>query len=335
MNAGISAAILVADIGGTNARFGVACEDPDSGVIIVKHQRQFLCSEFDSATEVFEHYRRELDADWPTLACVGVAGPVVSDVVKFINLDWQIDYSTLKTQFGFDELLLVNDFVTQAYAAVHLPDAQIQCFRAGKPKLSTPRLIVGPGTGLGVAALKPLGNGRWLAIPGEAGHVSFAPSNELEREIHRVLSNELSFVAVEDLISGPGLQRLYQALAKIRGETVRLRSAPEITAEACEHPKGIAFETVNVFLSALGGAAGNAALTLGAFAGVYFAGGILPQIQSLIANSGLISAFENKGPLQPLLSETPLHLITGQTPALVGAAHLLIDQIGLTNTYSR
>lgn len=324
--------LLVADIGGTNAKFGIASTDIESGQVTIHESRNYPCVEFDSLAEVIEIYREQLTCDWPRLACIAVAGPVLGDKARFTNLDWQVDSNQLKDAFGFDELFLMNDFVTQAYATLYLAPEHLNCLRPGTPVPGTPRLVLGPGTGLGVAALSPVGDG-WYPQPGEGGHVNFAPANALQREVHRVLTTTSDYLSVEDLVSGSGLERLYLALGLVRGEELSPLEASEITSQAKTQPESLALQAVQVFLSILGSTAGNATLTLGAFGGVYFSGGILPKIESLIGDSGLSSAFEDKGPMQSLLSETPLYLVTGPTPALAGAAHLLIDRLGLAKSY--
>lgn len=326
--------LLVADIGGTNAKFGIASSHQRSGQVAIYETRNYPCVEFDSLVEVIQVYREQVLGEWPRLACIAVAGPVLGARVHFTNLDWQVDFHQLKAAFGFDELLLINDFVTQAYATLYLTREHLHCLRPGTSVPGTPRLVLGPGTGLGVAALSPVGS-SWIPQPGEGGHVNFAPANALQCELHRVLSKHSNFVSVEDLVSGSGLARLYLALGQIRGEELPVLEASEITATALAYSSGIAREAVEVFLSILGSAAGNAALTLGAFGGVYFTGGILPKIEPLIGDSGLLSAFEDKGPMQSLLSETPLYLVTGPTPALAGAARLLIDRLGLEANFYR
>ncbi len=324
--------LLVADIGGTNAKFGIASTHPGSGEVNIYELRSFPCADYPSLEAAIHAYREQVLGDWPRLACIAVAGPVLGDQVRFTNLDWQVDFKNLKNTFDFSELFLINDFVTQAYATLYLPSEHLRCLRPGIPVAETPRLVLGPGTGLGVATLMPFGK-SWMPQPGEGGHANFSPVNALQRAILSVLTTDNNYISVENLVSGSGLERLYTAIGQVRGENVAPLKAAEITSSALEKNNPVAAEAVNVFLSVLGSAAGNAALTLGAFGGVYLTGGILPKIDALIDSSDLVSTFEDKGPMQSLLADNPVYLVTGPTPALAGAAHLLIDRLGL-NTHS-
>jgi glucokinase len=317
--------VLVADIGGTSAKFALAHLDTVSGEVILTNTKNLPCSQFQTFEEVLKDYQRSLSGELPRHACI--AGPVLDAKVKITNLDWFIDAQSLKSHFKFDDLLLTNDFVIQAYATLHLSSDQIISLRDGSSVSDSPRLILGPGTGLGVATLTPIAGDGWQPQAGEGGHVSFAPETSQERVLLDMLMNTHQRVSVEDLISGPGLERVYSCLVALNKQKLDNLGAAQITELALVDDTSLAFESVQMFLRILGSAAGNAALTCGAFNGVYFSGGILPRIVPLIEKSQLVNVFTDKPPMNKLLANIPLYLINGPTPALVGAAHLLFDHL--------
>lgn len=327
--------LLVADIGGTNAKFALAKFEEDTQAINLSESKVYPCADYDSFEEILEQYQALTTSSWPKYACIAVAGPVIDDKVDITNLDWSIDQKKLKAQFLFQELILTNDFVIQAYATLYL-DNMIE-LRKGRRVDTSPRLILGPGTGLGVASLIPIDQNHWQPQPGEGGHVGFAPETELEFAVLQTLSHKQTRVTVEDLVSGPGIERLYQTLCEIHGVEYEYQTAAQITHHALAHndsahkytatKDSVQYQTVKMFLEILGSAAGNAALTLGAFNGVYFTGGILPKILPLVEYSDLVARFTRKSPMQGLLAQIPLYIVGGEAPALIGAAHLLIDRL--------
>ena len=162
---------------------------------------------------------------------------------------------------------------------------------AGTTNLLAPRAIIGPGTGLGIASLVNI-DGRWHSISGEGGHISYAPTSSVEIEILKILSVENRRVCVEDLLSGPGLIKLYRSLCEINGRTTQSYAAKDISANAMLENDADCVQALALFCRILGNTAGDTALLMGAFGGVYLSGGILPKIQDFLVESDFVNSFQ-------------------------------------------
>jgi glucokinase len=322
MDARASDLRLLADIGGTNARFALATA---GGEFV--HIKVLGCADYATLSEAMTAY---LDYAGETGAAVGairhaaiaIANPVEGDLVSMTNHHWSFSITRLREAHGLDTLLVVNDFAALAMALPHLQDDQKQ--RIGEAGLLLPNRpigLIGPGTGLGVAAVIPIGNGRWTALPGEGGHASFAPCSKQESDILEFLRQEFGHVSAERLLSGMGLELIHRALAGQRLE------APDITSRAIDGSCDDCLATVEQFCAILGSMAGNVALTLGATGGMYIGGGIVPRLGNLFTGSVFRERFEGKGRLAPYLQRIPTWLITEPYPALSGVAAMLSDRI--------
>lgn len=188
--------------------------------------------------------------------------------------------------------------------------------------MSAPIGVIGPGSGLGVGALIPVGNG-WLPLPGEGGHVTLAAATTRESKLIERLRVRFGHVSAERILSGPGLVNLHQALVEMTGLSAISYTAEQITDSSfCERDPHC-HETVELFCSFLGTVAGNLALTIGAHGGIYIGGGIVPKLGARIAQSGFRKQFEEKGRLQPYVSQIPTFVIVHPFPAFVGLTKLL------------
>jgi glucokinase len=315
---------LLADIGGTNARFALATAQGE-----FVHIKVLGCADFatlSDAMSAYLEYAGNTGAAVETIrhAAIAIANPVEGDLVSMTNHHWSFSINRLRDAHGLDSLLVVNDFAALAMALPHLQDFQKQRISdAGVLVANRPIGLIGPGTGLGVAAVIPTGTGRWIALPGEGGHASFAPCSEQESAILGFLRQEFGHVSAERLLSGMGLELIHRALT---GQRV---DAPDITSRALDGSCDDCLATVEQFCAILGSMAGNVALTLGATGGMYIGGGIVPRLGNLFSDSAFRERFEGKGRLAPYLQRIPTWLITEQYPALSGVSAMLDDHIAV------
>jgi glucokinase len=316
---------LLADIGGTNARFALQQAGSEGYADI----EVLACGDYPAIEGAVRDYlaraaQRGLAADVPGLgikhAAIAIANPVEGDEVSMTNHCWRFSIAALKTALGLDTLVVVNDFAALAMALPHLKAEQRTPIGGGAAQPGKPIGLIGPGTGLGVSGVVPCGE-RWIPLAGEGGHVSFAPVTKQEMRILQALWDEFGHVSAERLLSGPGLELIHRTLA---GERL---SAPEITSRAMDGSSIECCETVDTFCAVLGSVAGNVALTLGATGGMYIAGGIVPRLGALFTGSRFRERFEGKGRLAPYLARIPTWLVTEEYPALRGVAALLEDAL--------
>ncbi|MCL4137546.1 UNVERIFIED_CONTAM: hypothetical protein GTU68_064927 [Idotea baltica] len=316
---------LVADVGGTNARFGlVTGTNLSSGCFIIEEQHVFDCAKYNSFESVLGTYLGKINAGIIQSACIAIAAPVTSDRIVLTNLSWEFSIEATKKKFNLANFEVINDFAAQAYATLHLIPANLKVLTAGTINLVAPRVIIGPGTGLGIAGLINM-NGRWHSISGEGGHISYAPTSAKEVEVLKALGVEHRHVSVENLLSGPGLIMLYTSLCEINGRTSQSYDAKDISANAMLGNDADCVEALSLFCRILGSTAGDAALLFGAFGGVYLSGGILPKIEDFLFKSDLVDSFQRKGVMRSLMESVPISLITSDKPALFGAAHWFLE----------
>lgn len=310
---------LVADIGGTNARFGVA--DYNS------QQMKFIASysvlDHVQFSDVLRHFLKAVHAsgewlDLPEAACLAVACAVESDFVQFTNSSWVIERKQLCALLNTSNVHLINDFMAVGYGISVLKPKDWVQVGAGQPVPNKPIVVLGPGTGLGVCSLIPVGTG-YQVVDGEGGHVDFAPVNDQEAEVLAVLRQKHSRVSIERLLSGQGIVNIYQSLAVLAGQQAVYQSPAEITSAALHQSDELAIETLHFFCRTLGSVAGDLALTLGAKGGVYLAGGILPRFIDFFKRSDFQRRFLAKGRFSDYLSDIPLRVVTKENLGLSGA----------------
>ncbi len=316
--------LLVGDIGGTNARFALA--DPTSPGF--SQEMTFECREFESADLAISAFLEKIESTQPDVICLAAAGPVINGSVRFTNNNWSLDVGDMKKAFAGARVRLLNDFEAIAYSIPHLkPDDCIQVGTTPPADLTRADFtigIVGPGTGLGAAGLLQR-NGRATPVIGEGGHVGFAPETTLQMELHEQLAGQFERVCDERLVSGPGLVNIYRALGNIRGKKPADLNAAEIFALASENGDAIAQETIDIFFEVLGQVAGNLALSLGAYDGVFIGGGIVARKPELIADSQFRAGFERKGRHRSLMERIPTQVIVNPQPGLLGASYCALQ----------
>ena len=303
---------LIADIGGTHSRCAITRGDGS-----LKHSRVFENRDFTGLAELLKGYVDTLPAEQrPGAGLLAIAAPILGEDVRMINIDWQYSVPGLARELGFDDLQILNDFEALAIALPVLEDAQLSQLGGGKPQADKPKVVMGPGTGLGVASLIPVDD-VWRAISGEGGHVTLAASNEDEARVIARVRSEYGHCSAERLISGPGLSYLHRLLHETDDEL-----APERIAELADAGNGAALQTLEMFFALFGTVAANVALTLGAFGGLYVGGGVIRRNAEHFARSGFRERFEAKGRYGNYLKSIPTYLITAEEPALIGLAAL-------------
>ncbi|ASU83970.1 glucokinase [Nocardiopsis gilva YIM 90087] len=304
---------LVADIGGTNARFGLV---EASGERPVRVQRMPCAEHADLASAASAYLEREGQGARPSAACVAIAGPVAGDRIRLTNASWDCSAKATRRALDLDHLEVLNDFAALALSLPRLGDDDLLPLGGPAPRTDRPMAVLGPGTGLGVAGLRPVADG-WAPVSGEGGHVDVPAVEERELEAVRLLRAEQGTVTAECVLSGPGLSRLHGAVARMHG----VRGDALSAAEICANPDdAVCAETLDLFCALLGGFAGNVALTLGATGGVFIGGGVPPRISGILLRSDFRRRFEEKRRMIDYVKDIATVLIVAPTPALLGTA---------------
>lgn len=311
---------LIADIGGTHARFALVLPDET-----IAHTDVIAGGDFTNMTDVCRHYIETLPSDYTIRhAAWAVAGPMIDGRQVITNRGWSFTAADMQDAFGWDTFEIINDFAAQAMALPHLNDSDKMLIKPGLADPAAPLLVIGPGTGLGVGSLLPLPDGDWQVLPGEGGHVTLAATNNEEAAIIAALHDEFDVVMAERVLSGQGLVNLYKAMVRIQNGSVPVYDTPQAIREAVmQRHEEFATRVLAQFCRFLGAVAGDAALTMGARGGVYLAGGILPRMVEVLIRSDFAKAFTDKDVVAPYLQEIPIWLITQPFPAFVGLKFLL------------
>ena len=314
---------VVADIGGTNARWGLVTAQDANGHYQIESIKTFenkYHPKFEDSLAAYIDYLAGVQVHH---VCVALAGPVLGDRIEMTNIHWSFSVREVEAAFPLQKLLIVNDFTALAYATSALVGDELIEVKPGHQK-NAPRAILGPGTGLGMASLIPLGE-KWLPISGEGGHTAFAPRGEEEIALCRHLQSKFGYLSKETLLSGAGLERIYSGLAAVRGQSVVEKSAAAISAAAVSGEDALAVDTLNLFCGVMGSAAADLALTVGALGGVFLGGGILPRVREFLLQSPFVERFCDKAIMSHYVKNIPVFLIVADEPALIGAAALLAE----------
>lgn len=314
---------LLGDIGGTNARFGWLSAAGEAPAEVDSYR----CADHASLQEAMRHYLDAHGLGAPRWCAIGIANPVVGDLVRMTNHDWQFSIEAVRRQFGMDRLLVINDFTALALALPALHASDLRRIGPGVAVAHSPLGLIGPGTGLGVSGLLPARGGR-SAIPinGEGGHVTLAGATALEDAVIGRLRGRFGHASAERAVSGPGLVNLYTALCELDGVAVQPYDAAGITRLAGPGGDARCAQAVELFFALLGTVAGNLALSLGARGGMYIGGGIVPRLGERIDHSAFRERFEAKGRFRDYLRAIPTFVVQASTsPALLGAARALED----------
>ncbi|HEY3515584.1 MAG TPA: glucokinase [Gammaproteobacteria bacterium] len=308
----------MADIGATNSRCALI---NDKGQELAPEI--FENADFTGVAGVLRVYLEHRRAsDRPTRAALAIAAPITGDDVQMVNIGWRFSQDALRRELGLNRLQIVNDFAAIAWALPLLTPADIVKIGGGESVSGTTLAALGPGSGLGVSALVPAGDG-WAVMSGEGGHVSMPAATREEEGVIALLRDRFDgHCSAERVLSGPGLVNLYVALAELAG-----RGSPTVTPEdvtnLAKQGEPLARKTLAVFFAMLGTVASNLAVTTGARGGVYIAGGIVPRLVEQLGKSEFRQRFEAKGRYNQYLAAIPTYVITAQLPAFRGLKYVL------------
>ncbi len=310
---------VVADIGATNIRFARLSPLGALGPIA-----KFPIAEFPDLTAALEQFLIQDGGPRPVRLGLAVAGPVLSDEVKLTNAQWQFSIRHLKKHLNLEQLEVVNDLEALARVLPYLGAEEAVSIGADVENRTAraPMAVLCPGTGMGIAGLKPGARG-WRPIAGEGGHSGLSPFTDRELAAWQVLRARYGRVSVERVLSGPGIVDLHSALASLEGQVPETVKPEEVVRLALNGANPLAVETIEMFCAWLGDVAGDVALIFLARGGVYLAGDILLSILEILKRSRFRDRFENKGRATGVVAQIPTFLITHKSPVLLGCARLL------------
>lgn len=321
--------LLIADIGGTNARLGVVEHHAgDSAETTLqreapKFEQSLRCADYPDPEALIRHYCEQANIPIPAYACLAIAGPVENGQVKMTNHNWSFSADSLAANLGMTRMELLNDFAAQAHAVPHLRPEHAVCLHQADAAPLAPMAVLGPGTGFGAATLVPTETGPKV-LTGEGGHVNFAPGTEREIAILSQMLKRQKHVSLENLISGQGLVNLYTSLAAIDGVEPANYSPADVSTKGMSGEDALCEEAMQIFCAALGSAAGDKALNTGALGGIYLAGGISPRIVDFLPKTDFLARLQGKGPMEGYLRKIPVYVVMHGTAALLGSAAWII-----------
>jgi glucokinase len=312
---------LLADIGATHARFAL-----ETAPGVMRAVRVLKCDDFSGIVPLLHTYLADHAGTRIHHAAFALANPISGDMIRMTNRAWQFSTDEVRRELGLSTLLIVNDFTALAMSLPVLSGDSLLQVGQGTPAANAVVGVLGPGTGLGVSGVIPTLDG-FVTLGSEGGHVNFAPADDREFAILQFAWREWPHVSNERLISGPGMEIIYRALAERNGVTVAPRSSPDIISGALEERDALCLETLECFCGMLGGAAANLAVTLGAFGGIFIGGGIVPRIAEWFATSPFRARFEAKGRFTEYLAQIPTYVIMTPNPAFFGVAAILSEHL--------
>ena len=321
---------LIADIGGTNARFALV----EEGSTTPQHERTLSCANYRTLIDAVLAYLEDASQEMPETASLAIATPVSNDRVVMTNHVWDLSLEETRKTLGLKSLKVLNDYTALALALPYLDRDDLHQVGGGTAVAKQTMAVLGPGTGLGVSGAIYAGD-YWLPLQSEGGHASYGPLDDRETAVINVIRKHRDHISAESLVSGPGLVLLYESIAKCDGVEHELLSPEQIANKALRKSDVSADEAVSMLCGILGSIAGNLALTLGARGGVFIGGGIVPKLGDYFDSSPFRTRFESKGRFSKYLSEIPTQVINSKYPALIGAAVAVREEysyLGATST---
>lgn len=313
---------LVSDVGGTNARFAI-----EIAPYTYEHVKTLQCTDYPTLANAILSY---LDSVGYTNlikhAALAVPSPIVDDRLFMVNSPWHMSsISQTKQDINFETLIFLNDFHALALSIPHIPEDKLAKVCGTEANPTKPISIIGPGTGLGMATLfKHPARDEYYAIPAEGGRSSFVAVSEEEFNLWKFVNKRYNHVSAERLLSGPGLQIIYEALCSINNvQITRMPTPAEITTLGVNNMCHISRQTVDHFCRILGTISSNLTCMTSAFGGVYIGGGIIPKILDYFMKSDFRCRFEDKGRFRSFLAKVPVYVITHDYPAMLGSSYAL------------
>jgi glucokinase len=303
---------IVADIGGTNARFAHVSSNSDEllGIEVL------ASADFPQFIDTILCYIDRAQLSHIDTICLAVAAPVSQDWIDFGNNHWAFSCAELREALGIP-ITLINDFDAQALSIEGLAESELLWVGEPRPREGLVKAVLGPGTGLGVSGLLPGGH----IVPSEGGYIGFSPLDDNQEALHTIMRQRYGRVSIEHVLSGMGLSNLYWANSKLLGYDRELSPA-EITAKA-RTGDSCCVKTVGDFFAILAAVAGDVALMMGATGGVYISGGIVPRLVEDFDAKDFRHRFNDKGRVSGLCASTPLAIVLAQQPGLRGCVEAL------------
>lgn len=319
---------LAADVGGTHARLALVRATGEHGHDVeVSAYRKLACSEYANLADLLQWFLKTEVTGQVHHCVLACAGQLIDDEVVHDNLAWPIKLSALRGAVGFDKLFVLNDFEALGYALADADrlDARLLC----GPDVAAPgpRLVVGPGTGLGAAACLPGRPSRVIAT--EAGQMDFAAQILREREVLACIAPDGGYVPCESLLSGPGLLTFYRSLCALNRASPWLDTPEAVTDAARRRTDANASEAIDLFCGALGSFVGNLAMDFMARGGVYLAGGFLSGMFDLLQRSAFATRFLHGRSIRIFLEHVPVRVMEHGRHGVLGAARYYLDAVRL------
>ena len=310
---------LVGDVGGTNARFALVAPGKSELMSI----KSLQCTKFETVQEAIKSYLSSINDAEIISACIASAGTTHLDVFKPANNDWVINKSNVSSALNDIQVNWINDFSAQALATTTLKSNDVIVINKGAVQPERVRLVIGPGTGLGTCGLINSSNG-WVPLPAQGGHSDFAPNSSLEIEIWTLLQKQFGHVAVERILSGPGIVNLYKALCQINGNEALFNSPSEITSAAIKvNPDSMSKETLHLFCQIFGSVTGTIALSTGCLGGIYITSDLVRNFLDFFIDSDFLKSFEDKGRLKYYMTDIPIFISKKENMGLIGSTYQL------------
>ena len=310
---------MVGDIGGTNARFALVAPGKSELMSI----KTLQCTKFETVQEAIKSYLSSINDAEIVSACIASAGTTHLDVFKPANNDWVINKSNVSSALNDIQVNWINDFSAQALATTTLKSNDVIVITKGAVQPERVRLVIGPGTGLGTCGLINSSNG-WVPLPAQGGHSDFAPNSSLEIEIWTLLQKQFGHVAVERILSGPGIVNLYKALCQINGKEALFNSPSEITSAAIKvNPDSMSKETLHLFCRIFGSVTGTIALSTGCLGGIYITSDLVRNFLDFFIDSDFLKSFEDKGRLKYYMTDIPIFISKKENMGLIGSTYQL------------
>lgn len=307
--------VLIGDIGGTNARFAVLT-DANADALRLPNLRT---ADFATIDDAIQAGVIEQAGVTPRAAILALAGPITGDRVELTNSDWVVEPRRSIARFGLDEMILLNDFEAQSLALPGLRAEDLDPIGGGTMAADKPRVVIGPGTGLGTGALVYARN-TWVPVPGEGGHIDLGPVTERDMAIWPNIERVLGRVTTETVLCGPGMLRLYRAICATDGIAPKQASQEAVTEAGLSGADTQAAETLKLFATYLGRVAGDLALIFMAYGGVYLSGGISTQIAPVLKSGAFRAGFDAKAPHDDIVRRMGCAIISKKDAPLAGIA---------------
>ncbi len=316
--------ILSGDIGGTQTRLRISATDQREPLL----QKTFPSNHYPGLVEIIDEFLRQANSTAIAAACLALAGPVLGRRVQLTNLPWAVDADQIAKRFNISRVSLINDFEAVGMAIEAMQPQDLLTLQPGTAQQENEtRLVVGAGTGLGVALLT-WQQGNYSVHPSEGGHMDFAPSDATQYELLHYLQKRYGHVSYERIVSGPGLLAIYEFLRdsgralpseKLLKAMAAIDAAAAIAQGAQQDQEPIAVMALNLFVSIYGAFVGNLALVSLPHGGIYVAGGIAAKIAPVMQQGEFIRAFRDKGRFAGLLQTLPVHIVVNPDIGLLGA----------------